>query len=90
MLGAFSVAKFATQALTTLGAAKVVSEVIKSNIAVPTTAVNKVLVWTGSTAIGMVVAERSTQHVGDVIDSMVDAAKNYRNKDAAESEAEES
>jgi len=90
MLGAFSVAKFAAQLVTTLGAAKVVSEVVKSNVTVPTTVVNKALVWTGSTAIGLLVADKSAEHVGDMIDSVASKVTNRQDETAAETEVVES
>jgi len=90
MLGAFSVAKFAAQLVTTLGAAKVVSEVVKNNVAIPTTIVNKTLVWSGSTAIGLLVADKSAEHVGTMIDTVASKVTNRQDEAATETEKVES
>jgi hypothetical protein len=84
MLGAFPVVKFAVQLVTTLGAGKVVSEVIKNNVTVPTTVVNKTLVWTGGTAISMMIGDRTSQYVGEVIQNATDTIKKRQDNNASD------
>jgi len=89
MLGAFSVVKFAVQALVTASTTKVVGDVVKNNTTMPVTVANKIVVWTGSTVLGLLVADRGSEYVGEAMEN----GKTWlqkRNTDATEPEVVES
>jgi hypothetical protein len=65
---------------------KVVSEVIKNNVAVETTA-DVVKVWTGSLIIGSMVADAGAKHVNEKFDSVLEWAEGRANENKVETPA---
>lgn len=89
MLGAFAIAKLAAQVVVTASTTKVVAEIIKNNVTVPTSPVNAGMVKLGGVVIGGVVGDHSAKYIGSMIDSVMSTVKNRRDTDAAETTAVE-
>lgn len=83
MLGVFALAKLAAQIVVTASTTKVVAEIIKNNVTVPTSPINGAMVKIGGLVIGGVVGDHSAKYIGTSIDNAMSVVKNRRDKDAA-------
>ena len=77
MLNYLPVAKLAGQVVAGLGVSKILSDVIKNNVRVVTTA-DAVKVWVGSFVLGSMIVEQATNHVERATDEAVAMLKSFK------------
>jgi|RhiMetStandDraft_4_1073278.scaffolds.fasta_scaffold317376_1 predicted MFS family arabinose efflux permease len=77
MLTALTLAKFAAQTVAGMGASKIVTDIVKNNVTIATTA-QKVTVTAGTFVLGSMIFEQSVNHIERLIAEVVDAAKGVK------------
>jgi hypothetical protein len=77
MLTALTLAKFAAQTIAGMGASKIVTDIVKNNVTVVTTA-QKVTVGAGTFVLGSMIFEQSVNHIERLVAEAVDAFKNVK------------
>jgi len=77
MLTALPLAKVATQLVAGLGVSKIVTDIIKNNVAI-VTPLQRVTVATGTFVLGSIAVEQSSNHIERVTADLFAWAKNHK------------
>lgn len=77
MLTALTLAKFTAQTIAGMGASKIVTDIVKNNVTIATTA-QKVTVTAGTFVLGSMIFEQSVNHIERLITEVTDSIKSTK------------
>lgn len=88
MPGAFVIAKYVAQGAAGIGVGKIVNDIIKRNVVVPTSTASAVCVWLGSATLTGMVMDASTSYIGARVEEMATAYNAIKNRQQDDTETE--